>query len=76
MHIDYLIKMANDIAAFFKSEAPEIAADNIRLHIEKYWDKRMRAQIVAHYDETGGAAFNEPVRSAIAALAQRAKASA
>ena len=56
MHIDYLIGMANDIGAFFTGvDAEDVAAANIHAHIKRYWDPRMRAQIIAHYNETGGA---------------------
>ena len=74
MHIDYLIGMANDIAAFFTgADAEDVAAANIRAHIKRYWDPRMRAQIVAHYNETGGADLQGAVRLAIAQLAEEAK---
>lgn len=73
MHIDYLIRMANDIAAFFvvhsDDTADDTAADNIRQHIKRYWDPRMKAQIVAHFDETRGAGMEGPVFAAIKALA-------
>ena len=77
MHIDYLIKMANDIAAFFRTESDDIAAENIRNHIKRYWDPRMKAQIVAHYSETRGAGLEGPVLAAVKALAtEKAKSSA
>jgi formate dehydrogenase subunit delta len=70
MHIEYLIQMANDIAAFFASEASEdIAAAGILEHIHRFWDPRMKAQIIAHYHETGGADLQGAVLSAIRQLA-------
>ena len=71
MHIDYLIQMANDIAAFFVSEGDEaVAADNIHQHMKKYWDQRMKVQIVEHFNETGGADLSGAVRIAVKQLAQ------
>jgi formate dehydrogenase subunit delta len=73
MHIDYLIRMANDIGAFFTgADAEDVAATNIRAHIKRFWDPRMRAQIVAHYNETKGAELQGAVRTAIAQLAEEA----
>jgi formate dehydrogenase subunit delta len=73
MHIDYLIKMANDIGAFFTGvDAEDVAAANICAHIKRFWDPRMRAQIVAHYSETRGADLQGAVRLAIAQLAEEA----
>jgi formate dehydrogenase subunit delta len=49
MNIEHLVSMANDIGNFFdgefgKAESPA----NIALHISRYWDPRMRSQIIAH----------------------------
>jgi len=77
MHIDYLVGMANDIGAFFASETDQnVAADGIRQHIRKYWDPRMRSQIIAHYKETGGAGMEGPVRAAVQRLAEETPAKA
>lgn len=71
MHIEYLIQMANDIAAFFASENDEtLAAEGIFQHIQKFWDPRMKAKIIAHYRETGGADLSGPVRLAVQQLSQ------
>jgi formate dehydrogenase subunit delta len=69
MHIDGLIRMANDIGAFFASEPkPEQAAEGVLIHIKRFWDPRMRAQIVQYYRE-GGQGFLPHVGAAIAKLA-------
>lgn len=73
MHIEYLIKMANDIAAFFVTEPPDVAAESVRQHMKRFWDKRMRAQIVAHYDETHGAQLEGAVLAAVEALAAESR---
>jgi formate dehydrogenase subunit delta len=70
MHIDYLIKMANDIGAFFNADPDKAAAAaNIHLHIKRFWDPRMKSQIVAHYNETKGVGLEGPVFEAVKLLA-------
>ena len=64
MHPEYLVRMANDIASFFAAEPDkEQAARNVHAHLKRYWDPRMRAQIVAHYRE-GGEGLEGIVRAA------------
>lgn len=71
MHIDYLVRMANDIGSFFASEEDKnVAAENIRQHIHRFWDPRMRGRIIAHFTETGGADLEGPVRVAVQRLAE------
>ncbi|MDY6947420.1 MAG: formate dehydrogenase subunit delta, partial [Pseudomonadota bacterium] len=63
MHIDYLVRMANDIGSFFASETDQDAAvTSIQLHLKRFWDPRMRARIVAYFNETGGAGLEGAVR--------------
>ncbi len=53
MNIQHLVSMANDISAFFDSEVGVTEAPaSVALHITRYWDPRMRSQIIAH--ATGG----------------------
>ncbi len=59
MNIDHLVKMANQIEAFFKSEPDrEVAIDGITNHIRRFWDPRMRKQMCGHV-EAGGAGLSE-----------------
>ena len=49
MNIQHLVNMANEIGAFFLSESGEDGApQEIAAHITKFWDPRMRAQIIEH----------------------------
>ena len=49
MNVDSLVTMANQIADFFVSEAgADAAPQEIAAHIAKFWDPRMRTQIIAH----------------------------
>jgi formate dehydrogenase subunit delta len=64
-----LVSMANDIGHFFAADPDRTAAaQGIATHLTRFWDPRMRRQIVAHYKE-GGAGLDPLVRSAIALLA-------
>jgi formate dehydrogenase subunit delta len=54
MDIERLVAMANDIAAFFDSEPDKaVAAEGVRFHLVRFWDPRMRREIVAHAREGG-----------------------
>ena len=66
-----LIYMANQIGKFFVSQGEEQAVPGIADHIQKFWDPRMRAQILKHLD-AGGAGLDPPVRRAVEQLRQGA----
>jgi formate dehydrogenase subunit delta len=62
--------MANDIGAFWAAEPDKReAAKNVASHLKRFWDPRMRREIVAHYRE-GGAGLDDIARSAVAMLAE------
>jgi formate dehydrogenase subunit delta len=68
VRVERLVSMANDIGAFFNAEQDKAeAAKNIAGHLTRFWDPRMRREIVAHYRE-GGAGLDPVVRSAIGLL--------
>jgi formate dehydrogenase subunit delta len=72
MDIERLVAMANDIAAFFDSEPDKaVAAEGVRFHLTRFWDPRMRREIVAHLD-AGGMGLTPTARDAVALLAARA----
>jgi formate dehydrogenase subunit delta len=64
---DKLVYMANQIGKFFTSQGPDKAAAGIAEHIARFWDPRMRAAIIAHF-EAGGAGLDPVVREAIGKL--------
>lgn len=65
MDVHHLVKMANQIGQFFEAEPDkEQALVDIAGHIKKFWDPRMRQQIIA-YAETDGAELREIVAQAI-----------
>ncbi len=67
MSLDKLVYMANQIGKFFTSQGQEQAAAGTAEHIKKFWDPRMRAEIVAHL-KAGGAGLDPVVRMAIERL--------
>jgi formate dehydrogenase subunit delta len=64
---DNLIRMANQIGSFFKSQGPGKVTPGVADHIKKFWDPRMRSKILAHLD-AGGAGLEPEVRDAIELL--------
>ncbi|MEO5758334.1 MAG: formate dehydrogenase subunit delta [Mesorhizobium sp.] len=58
-----LVRMANQIAAFFHSKPREEGIAGIAEHINKFWEPRMRRQFFEMLDG-GGEGFNELVVAA------------
>ena len=54
MSPERLIYMANQIGKFFAHQGEDKAVAAIADHLEKFWDPRMRAAIVAHAASGGG----------------------
>jgi formate dehydrogenase subunit delta len=70
MNIDLLIKMTNQITSFWEGElGEEAAAAEVATHLRRYWEPRMRAQIITYSAERQGAGLNDVARKAIALLA-------
>lgn len=60
MHIESLVKMANQIGDFFDALPDRAEAlDGVALHIRKFWAPAMRRQFLAHVD--GGGAGLHPL---------------
>ncbi|RTL55894.1 MAG: formate dehydrogenase [Rhodocyclaceae bacterium] len=67
MNIDYLIKMANQIGAFFESQPDSAQASaDLAKHIKNSWEPRMRQALLAHVADHQGDGLNDFVRQAIA----------
>jgi formate dehydrogenase subunit delta len=76
MQIERLVKMANEIATFFASESPPgEAAPNVATHLTRFWDPRMRREIMLHAQQ-GGAGLSDLARAAVALLKMPAGAAA
>jgi len=54
MNIDHLVKMANEIGSFFVTANDEdTAAQLIADHLKRFWEPRMRRQIIEHLSRGG-----------------------
>jgi formate dehydrogenase subunit delta len=68
MDVERLVAMANDISAFFDAEdGPTAAAEGVRTHLSKFWEPRMRRQIIEHV-AAGGAGLTDTARAAVMLL--------
>jgi len=67
MSPDKLVYMANQIGKFFAHQGEDKAVAGVADHLEKFWDPRMRAAIVAHLD-AGGNGLDPLAREAIKKL--------
>jgi len=65
--LDRLVMMANQIGRFFTPQRGGDAVAGIADHLEKFWDPRMKENIVAHW-RAGGAGLDGPVREAVGRL--------
>ena len=63
--IGKLVRMANQIAVFFLSQPAELRADGVAMHINKFWEPRMRQHLFEHLDK-GGAGLEPLVVEAAA----------
>lgn len=70
MHIERLVTMANDIAAFFHGATNhDEAVRSVATHLRNYWDPRMRKQIIEHC-QSGGTGLSDLARDAVRLLSQ------
>jgi formate dehydrogenase subunit delta len=71
MNAERLIAMANDIANFFAAEPDrEAAIEGVSNHFKRFWEPRMRKQIVAHVQAHGAAGLSDLASNAVARLAE------
>jgi formate dehydrogenase subunit delta len=70
MDIHRLVTMANEIAAFFAAEPDKAEAARLTAsHITRFWERRMRREIVT-YHASGGAGLNDVARAAVGLISQ------
>jgi formate dehydrogenase subunit delta len=61
-----LVKMVNEIAAFFEAEPDRnVALENVAGHLKRFWDPRMRREILRFVEEHGGEGLTETALLAI-----------
>lgn len=67
MDSERLIAMANQIGRFFQAQGEAAVIDGVEDHLRKYWDPRMRGQILEILRE-GGTGLTPGVRQALGRL--------
>ena len=67
MSPEKLVMMANQIGKFFASQPHADPVAAIADHLKKFWEPRMRAQILDHLAK-GGAGLDPPVLKAVESL--------
>jgi len=68
MSIERLVTMANDIGHYFGSEEDRAAAvAGVAAHLQRFWDPRMRRQILAHV-AAGGQGLSDVALAAVKTL--------
>jgi formate dehydrogenase subunit delta len=73
MNTDLMIKMLNEISAFFAGEDDhEQAARDIQNHVHRYWEPRMRAQLLEYFAQRQGAGLSDLALKAVQLLAAEA----
>ena len=66
MNAAKLVKMANDIATFFEADPdPAAALEGVTAHLSRFWEPRMRRELLAWVDETGGGELRPLVLEAV-----------
>jgi formate dehydrogenase subunit delta len=71
MNVERLVAMANDIASFFAADPDrQAAAAGVANHLTRFWEPRMRRQIVEHY-RNGGAGLSDVAAAGVAQLANQ-----
>lgn len=66
MDITNLTHMANRIGQFFESMPDQQeASTEIANHLRKFWEPRMRRELLAHLDATGGGDLLPIVKNAV-----------
>jgi formate dehydrogenase subunit delta len=74
MNIDLLIKMTNEIGEFFAGTTDaDAAARDVANHLRRYWEPRMRAQMLKYYEERQGAGLTDLAKNGVALLYAAAK---
>jgi len=63
MEIRDMVRMANQIAAFFKSYPHDEAVNEVSDHINRFWEPRMRVAFLDHI-AAGGEGFDQLVKDA------------
>lgn len=67
MDIENLVRMANRIGSFFEAmPGKDEAVRDVAMHLKKFWEPRMRSELLAHVDEHGFGELRPIVAEALA----------
>lgn len=69
MRVELMIHNANQIALFFASFPKEEAVEGVLEHIRKFWERRMKEQLLTYARDEGGTGLHELVIEASKRLA-------
>lgn len=66
MNVEHLVRMANQIGAFFETmpDRQQAMAD-VASHLKRSWEPRMRRELLAYIDKEGGPELNPIVLEAV-----------
>ena len=68
MNRQHLVKMLNEISTFYVSQGDlDEAASHVESHVARFWEKRMRNQIIDHL-RGGGEGLSDVSRAAVSLL--------
>ncbi|MBI4986380.1 MAG: formate dehydrogenase subunit delta [Rhodocyclales bacterium] len=68
MNVEHLVKMANQIGAFFDALPDrDEAVAGVANHLQRTWEPRMRAELLAYAERADGGALTPIVRAALQA---------
>jgi formate dehydrogenase subunit delta len=66
MHVDQLIRMVNQIGSFFEAMPDRNEAlRDLAQHLKRFWEPRMRRELLAHLDASGAGELNPVSAEAI-----------
>jgi formate dehydrogenase subunit delta len=66
MDIDNLVHMANRIGEFFQAMPDRAeATDSVAQHLRRYWEPRMRRDLLSHVDAAQGAGLSPLLLDAV-----------
>lgn len=66
MHVDQLIRMVNQIGSFFEAMPDRgEALRDLAQHLKRFWEPRMRRELLAHLDASGSGELNPVSAEAI-----------
>lgn len=71
MDVQNLIRMANQIGSFYEAYPdPDAASREVVSHLKRFWEPRMRHELLTHVRAHGTAGLTPLVSTAVALLEQ------